>query len=440
MTVNAQELRAQYAAKLAEAKGLLAEGKATEATAAMGKADEIKAMLDLAARVEAGDAYMSEPGQVKAAAAAWRESAPDEGEPPVDVKAWRSFDLKTPMGEVKTFRYNVPIAVQAKGYAPAFEAYLRKGLSDMGPQDRKTLSVGVDTAGGFLVPEDLQTEMIRKIATMAVMRQLCRVTQTSRDVSTWPRINYTTDDIYTSGVRLTWTGETPATATTHRATDPVFGQVSIPVHTAMASMPITNQLIEDAAFDVQGIATDLIGEAFALGEDNVFINGTGAAQPMGLLAQAEDEGPAAEHLGATDVPTLAGLLNLEAALPSQYERGAAFLARKATLSVLRQAAQTTSGQLLWAASMPGGYLQPQPPTMLGYPVYKSEFVPAIASGAYSLIFGQFSGYYIVDRVGLSVQRLSELYAETDITLLLARRRVGGYCVEPYRFRLGQMSS
>ena len=25
-------------------------------------------------------------------------------------------------------------------------------------------------------------------------------------------------------------------------------------------------------------------------------------------------------------------------------------------------------------------------------------------------------------------------------LLLARKRVGGYCVEPYRFRLGQMDT
>ena len=331
------------------------------------------------AACEAGDAYMSEPGQVKAAAAAWRESAPDEGEPPVDVKAWRSFDLKTPMGEVKTFRYNVPIAVQAKGYAPAFESYLRKGLSDMGPQDRKTLSVGIDTAGGFLVPEDLQTEMIRKIASMAVMRQLCRVTQTSRDVSTWPRINYTTDDIYTSGVRMTWTGETPSSNTAHRVTDPVFGQVSIPVHTAMASMPITNQLIEDAAFDVQGIATDLIGEAFALGEDNVFINGTGAAQPMGLLAQAEDEGPAAVTW-ARPTPT-AGLLN-PAALFSQYEPRA-FLARKAP-SVLWQTAQT-SGQRrrLHARRLPSSR-SPRPCWLSGL----QERVPAgHRVRSYSLISG-----------------------------------------------------
>jgi HK97 family phage major capsid protein len=199
-------------------------------------------------------------------------------------------------------------------------------------------------------------------------------------------------------------------------------------------------LIEDAAFDVAGIASDLIGEAFALGEDNVFINGTGTAQPMGLLAQAEADGPSAVHLGDTAVPTQAGLLNLEAALPSQYERGAAFLARKATYSVLRTAAQTTSGQVLWGSSMVGGYLQPQPPSLLGYPALRSEFVPAIASAAYSLILGQFSGYTIVDRVGLSIQRLSEIYAETDITLLLARRRVGGFCTEPWRFKLGQMSA
>ncbi len=67
-------------------------------------------------------------------------------------------------------------------------------------------------------------------------------------------------------------------------------------------------------------------------------------------------------------------------------------------------------------------------------------MPAIASGSYSLILGDWSGYYIFDRVGLSIARNSTIYQETDITVLIAKKRMGGYCVEPYRFVLGQMSA
>ena len=438
--MDVKEVRTKYEAQLAEAKKLLAEGKSKEAEAALGKADELKAQLDMALRVQAGEVFLNEPAGVKAAHLGFREAGPDEGLPVVDAKAFREMEIVAPWHEKKTFRYNVPLAVQAKDYAPAFEAYLRKGMGNMGPNDRKTLSEGIDTAGGFLVPEDLQGTLIRKIATTAVMRTMCRVLQTSRDVATWPRVNWGTDDLYTSGVRITWTGETPATATTHRVTDPVFGHHSIPVHTAMASMPITNALREDSAFDVMGVASDLIGEAYALGEDNVFLNGTGTAQPTGLLLNINGAlGPAEVHLGSDTVPTSAGMLNLDAALPAQYERAAKFLANKAFYNTLRQAQATTSGQPLWPVVDQFGYLGVYPPTLMGYPVVKCEFMPAIASAAYPCMLGDFNGYYIVDRVGLTIQVLSEIYAETDITLILARKRIGGDCVEPYRLKAGQMS-
>ena len=99
----------------------------------------------------------------------------------------------------------------------------------IGPTDRKTLTEGTDGAGGFIIPPDFQAEIIRKTLTLTQIRANAMVIQTSRDVAQWPKVSYTTDDKYTSGVRLTWPGESPASATVHRVTDPVFGLYSIPV-------------------------------------------------------------------------------------------------------------------------------------------------------------------------------------------------------------------
>lgn len=437
--MDPREIRNAMAARLAEAKALDSAKDGERIAALLGQYDELKAQLELATRMGDAVVFMNEPVALKAAHLGWRQSAPGEGDTPVDLQAFRAFKMRTPWGEEKEFRYHVPLAVQAKGYDAAYEAYLRKGLEDMGPADRKTLSVGVDTAGGFLVPEDPLGIITRKVAAATIIRSLARVLTTSRDMATWPRVNYSTDDQYTSGVRFTWTGETPALATTHRVTDPVLGLHQVPIHTAMASMPMTNQLLEDSAFDVMGLSSELIGEAYALGEENVFINGTGVNQPSGLLWDAEVTGPVAVHLDSVTEPSQAGMVELEAALPSQYERGAVFLARKATYGVMRQSNQTTSGQLLWGSSLADGYLQPMLPTLLGYPALKSEFVPAIASASYSLILGQWQGYYIFDRVGLSIARNSSIYQETDITVLIAKKRLGAKCIEPYRFKLGQMS-
>lgn len=444
--MNAEELRRLYAEKINQAKsiqaqatdGILSQQQVDQITKLLGDSDQLKAQIDLGRRVSNGDDYLGVPVEPKASTLGYRDAAPSEGDFQVDAKAFRSAEVKTPWG-LKTIRYNIPLVVQKAGYAPAFEGYLRKGFADLGPTDRKTLSEGIDTAGGFLVPEDYQTTLIKKIAADAVIRSAARVVTTSQDVVRWPRINYSTDDKYTSGVRLTWTGEIPSSASSHRVTDPVFGAVGIPIHTAMASLPLTNDLIEDGAFDVMGISSELLGEAYALGEDNVFINGDGSGQPLGILAEVDSNGPASVATGSTSDVTAAGYIDLVYAVPAQYRREAKFVMASSTAKNTRKLTDAVTGRYLWDGMNGGLASAAMQESLLGYPVLFDEFVPAIGSGI-PVIFGDLRGYMIADRVGFSIQRLSELYAETNITLLLARKRFGGYCIEPYRFRVGKLTA
>lgn len=447
-------LVAQYKAKLDEAKALAEQHKetmapeiATKIDGILGEADQIKAKIDLAERMSQGDAFLNEPAGTQAAHVGWREAGPTEGNVEVDAKNWREVEVKTPFGS-KSFRFHLPLAVQKAGYAGAFEGYLRKGFSDLGPQDRKTLTEGTDTAGGFLVPADYHTELIKKIATMATIRGLARVVQTSRDVAQWPRIVYTTDDKYTSGVRLTWTGEIPSSSTVHRVTEPVFGLIDIPVHTAMASMPISNNLIEDSAFDVAGVSSDLLAEAFALGENDAFINGSGVGRPMGFLTQVgvANVGPAASVSGANNAITTSGdahsglrLIDLYYTLPAQYRKRATWLMNSTGAKAVDNLVDAQDRPIVHAltqASLENGEIT----TIKGRPVMIDEFMPDISTDAYPIAFGDFKGYIVLDRVGFSVQRLTELYAETNITLLLARKRVGGQLVEPYKMKVLKASA
>jgi HK97 family phage major capsid protein len=355
------------------------------------------------------------------------------------VKSWR--EVKVANGDA--LRVYIPEAVTVKGYASAFEAYMRKGKAEMGPNDRKTLSGGTDSAGGFLVPEDFQMEIIKKTAAMATIRANARVAQTSRDMAKWPRVNYTTDDKYTSGVRLTWTGESPASSTAHRVTDPTFGLLTIPVHTAMASLPITNDLLEDSAFDVFGLGSELMGEAFALGENDAFINGNGISKPMGILTQVDDsdnKGPRSVNSGSASALTGDGLISLAYALPPQYEARAKWFMNKSTEAAVRKLKGSTSGDYQWPVLNQAGGLGPVQPVLLGFPVVREQFLPDVAGDAYPIIFGDMSGYLVLDRVGISLQRLDELYAETNITVLLARRRVGGQLIAPYRLKVQKVAS
>ncbi len=415
----------------------------------LGQADEVKVKIDMGERLEKGETYLNESaGTVGAHLTGWRKAGPGEGLMEVDPQAWRELEIKTwavdvqtgtIVPEVRKVRYNVPEAVQKKEYPAAFEAYLRKGLGDMGPNDRKTLAEGTDSAGGFTVPEDYHAELIRKIATNTTVRPNARVVQTSRDIAKWPKVHYTTDDKYTSGVRLTWTGEQPASATTHRATDPVFGLYTIPVHTAMASLPLTNDLIEDSAFDLVGLSSDMLAEAFALGENDTFWNGNGITRPLGILAQVDGDGPASVVSGTAATLTADGVINLAYALPAQYERMAKWYFSKATEKVIREL-KDDQKNYLWPVWPQVGNFAPAPREILGYPTIRDEFMPAIAANAYPIVFGDLTGYLVLDRVGFSLQRLSELYAETNITVLLARKRVGGMTVQPWRIKAQKVSA
>jgi HK97 family phage major capsid protein len=437
------KLRQDYAAKIAEAKALASGEMSAETSqkinALLGHADEIKSQIVLAGRLADSDAYANQP-MPQTAFGGFREAGPNEGDPDVDVKAWRSFKISTPFGE-REYRYHVPLAVQKRGYDAAFEAYIRHGKDAVGPQDRKALSEATDSAGGYLVPADYQENLIKKLATMATVRQYARVIQTSRDIVPWPRIKYTTNNEYTSGVRLTWTGETPSSATVHRVTDQVYGLFSIPINTAMASQLVSMDLIEDAAFDVLGISSELMAEAFALGEDAAFWTGSGAGQPRGIITDASDTAnfdAAITTVATADTIAEGEIIDVCYGLPAQYERLARWYWTKATEKVVRKLADT-NGQYLWPViNQVGGY-GPAGPELLGFPVTRDEFVNDISDATttttYPVVFGDLTGYIIADRVGLSLQRNDSLYSETNNVLLLARKRVGGQLAEAYKLSL-----
>lgn len=410
----------------------------------LSESDACKAQIEVLDRISKGQAFLDDSQGSSAMHHGWRESTKDEGDFAVDEKSWREVEVKTGSGafaKSQTFRYHVPLAVQAKEYPSAFEAYCRKGFSDMGPRDRKTLQEGVDSLGGFLVPPDTLGMMVKKIATLAVVRQYAKMITTSRDRVQVPRRKYTADDKYTSPARITWTGELPATATVHRASEPDYGMVTIPVHTAMASLPVSIDLIQDSAYDIEAEITGMLGESFALGEEDVFWNGSGAGRPMGILHDVDGtNGVKSVASGDANLLTADGLITLVYDLPSQYESGARIFWKKATELAVRLMKNTTTNEYVWPVEeRVGGFGVPER-TIQGVPISRTEFVDSVAAGNHPVVMGNLSGYTIVDRVGLSIQRLTEMYAEQNMIVLLGKKRVGGQLVEPWKIRVQEIGA
>ena len=313
----------------------------------------------------------------------------------------------------------------------AFEKFLRFGLKGnaaldrMSPEEKtafgelrtKAISQGTDSQGGFGSPEDFRAEVIVKIANIANIAgvgSLVNRQQTSRDVLRYPKVAYTTDDIDNSGIAITWEDESDSATETEFA----MGSVAIPVFKERALLKIPRDLLEDSAVNVMDLTSRLLASAFAVEDDKQFSTGSGGKKPEGFMTNTDIS---TVNSGSAGAFTYNGIMDLVYNLPEQYAQGARFMTRRLSMGAIRKL-KDGSGQPMWQPSLAAG----QPSTLAGFPIHSNEHIAAIASAARAMIFGDFKVLYTVaDRVGMTVQRLDEKYADTDHVGLIVRRRVGG---------------
>lgn len=305
---------------------------------------------------------------------------------------------------------------------------------------KATLNETVNELGGFLVPEDYRVSIVQKIADTGIVRRFAQVQQTSRDSIEWPKL-LGGDNRYTSAVRVTWIEENPSDAN-KSLTNPTFGMVKIPVHTVMSRIDLSKNQLEDSAFNMIGMMTDLFGEASGIDEDVQFTSGTGGDAPKGILGERSgaafvpQTGIETVATGASSTMQADGVIDLVYSLPQQYRRGAVLMANRTLHRTLRKFKDTTN-QYLWEPSYQAG----EPARLLGYEFYENESMPDVAVNAYPILFGDFSGYVIVDRIGMTVQRVEDATtAGQNKVALFMRRRLGGDVIEPWKFKSQKVSA
>jgi len=202
----------------------------------------------------------------------------------------------------------------------------------------------------------------------------------------------------------------------------------------------------DTDANLQAIIADSFAVARANAEEEAFVIGTGHtySEPCGIAVDATLIAglTAAENTTGTygiswatdDTVTLDELLEAEYALPAQYLRGSAWLMHRKTELAARVLKEATTGAYLWQPSLQSG----EPNNFDGYPVFNNSSMqyPADTVEGTNIIFGNFKlGYKIIDRMGMSIQRLDELYAEAGLVGFKAHFRVGGDIIRHAAFQV-----
>ena len=299
-------------------------------------------------------------------------------------------------------------------YKDDFGRHLRKR-----PLVHNVLSESSLADGGYLVPTEFERRVIEKLDEENVVRKLAHVIQTNNDRKIPVSATHST---------ATWTAENAA----YTESTPTFTQISLDAYKLANSIRVSVELLQDAAFDLEGYLINEFARAFGVAEEEAFCVGVGETQPTGIFtANGGEVGVTAASATAI---TADELINLVYSLKSPYRRNAKFLLNDATVSAIRKLVDPNKSYL-WQPSFTAG----EPDRLLGYEIYTSPYVPTIASGALTVAFGDFDNYWIADRMNRTVQRLSELYATNGQVGYVGTERVDGKVILSEGIKLLQMA-
>ena len=274
------------------------------------------------------------------------------------------------------------------------------------------LQIGTDSEGGYLVPDEYECTLVEALEEENIFRQLAKVIQTSSGDRKIPVVA-------TKGT-ASWIDEEGA----FTESDDSFGQVSIGAYKLGTMIKVSEELLNDSVFDLESYIAREFARRIGNKEEEAFFTVDGSGKPLGILAATGGAETGVTAASATAV-TADELIDLFYSLKSPYRRNAVWMLNDSTIKAVRKL-KDSNGQYLWQPSLTAG----TPDTILGRPVKTSAYMPAIAAGAKTIAFGDFSYYWIADRQGRSFKRLNELYAATGQVGFLASQRVDGKMILP----------
>ena len=285
-----------------------------------------------------------------------------------------------------------------------FRNYLRYGrFVGEGAEEFRAYQAGSDTEGGFVVaPQEVVQTLLKNIDDMMFLR--ARATKFS--LPTAESMGVPTLD--TDAEDWDWTTEllTGAEEDSLR-----IGKREMRPHPLAKRVKLSKTLLRKApAFET--LILDRMRYKFALTMEKNYLTGTGVQRPLGVFIAHADGIPTSRDVSTgntTTAITFDGLIEAKFFLKGAYWPRSDWLFHRDAVKQITKL-KDGDGQYIWRMSVRDG----EPDTLLGRPMMVSEFAPnTFTTGLYVGLFGDFSNYWIVDSLQMQMQRLVELYAETN---------------------------
>lgn len=309
-------------------------------------------------------------------------------------------------------------APEAKARKAAFLGFMRHGVVER----EMRAALVEDATGEILVPEDLDTEIRRQLGKLTIMRAIADVRTTTSN-----RVRRRSMNEVVVGWGKIELGRALVEGTL------VPGEAFQYVEDLYGLTKIGEDELMDADVALEGYVTSSFARVISETEDTGFVVGIGHAadQPEGVLNGAVVTRVNAGQAAAVKADDF---IRLAYAVPAQYRRNGAYVVNSQTELAMRLL-KDANGQYLWQPALQAG----TPASFNGRPIYNQENIPGIPAAmatADVAVFGDFKvGYRIVDRSGMSIKRLAELFSTQGMVGFLAHFRTTGGVVEPDALRI-----
>lgn len=377
--------------------------------AMMNAADQLRTTIEREERMLSSEAEMGEPIVVTTRPGTSERGAGQQLE-------FRSRSMRGTNEQDPTWRDNPEwrriMRTGEAAYNAAFRNFLR---GQQASAELRALQADLDTQGGYLMtPIQMVDRIIQAVDDAVYMRQWATVFAVpNADSLGIPTLENDPAD-------ADWTTEL---ATGSEDSTMSLGRRDLKPHPLAKRIKISRKLL----MKVPNVETFTIGRLsykFGITQEKGFLVGSGAGQPLGVFVASNDGIPTSRDVSTDNTTTQVttdGLINTKYSLKGQYWPSARWMAHR---DFYKQVAKLKDGdgQYLWRESVRVG----EPDRLLGFPAAMSEYAPnTFTTGQYVGVLGDFSHYWIADSMAMEMQRLVELYAETNQVGFIGRLDTDG---------------
>ena len=312
----------------------------------------------------------------------------------------------------------------------AFTKWMKSPREDMfwknaSPDEIKAMQEDTDAEGGYFVPEQFINQTIHDPGVPGgVTRPLATVLRVSSK-----------DGYVPTMASATWAAIAEEAAFSDQT--PVVAQVAFSVEKSGGLVKVTRELLDDSAINLPALLSSIFAEAAGRFEDAGVLNGNNTAQYDGILGSA-----VADYVMASATAIAAAdLLGIYYTLESQHRGKATWV-----MPSLISKAITSIGVTAAGVHAISDLTQAPAANLLGRPVVHADetsangLSTALAANNEIAVFGDFSQYYIFDRVGFTIRRNDDLYMGNDQVGFFATRRGDGQVALTSAFKILKLAA